>query len=109
VSSGCAPADIVHGAIVSLADRSVQLMKRAGLEPEFTLVGGIARFETMARVLAERLRAPVNVPPGDLAQYTGAIGAALLGHRRLRKLADAGRLDERVEARLAATGTATPY
>jgi predicted CoA-substrate-specific enzyme activase len=109
VSSGCAPADIVHGAIVSLADRSVQLMKRAGLEPEFTLVGGIARFETMARVLAERLKAPLNVPPGDLAQYTGALGAALLGHRRLRKLADAGRLDERVEARLAATGTATPY
>ncbi len=109
VSSGCAPADIVHGAIVSLADRSVQLMKRAGLEPEFTLVGGIARFETMARVLAERLKAPLNVPPGDLAQYTGAIGAALLGHRRLKKLADAGRLDERVETRLAASGTATPY
>lgn len=106
VSSGAAPADIMHGAIVSLADRSVQLMKRAGLEPEFTLVGGIARFAAMARVLSERLKAAVNVPPEDLSQYTAAVGAALLGLRRLRKLRVEGRLDSHLGQRPAASESA---
>ncbi len=86
VSSGCTPGDIMHGAIVSLVDRSVQLMKRVQMEPEFTLVGGILRFETMGRVVRERLKAQANVPPDDLPQYTAAVGAAILGQRRLQKL-----------------------
>lgn len=86
VSAGATPGDIMHGAIVSLVDRSVQLMKRVQMEPEFTLVGGILRFETMARVVRDKLKAEVNVPPGDWPQYTAAIGAAILAHRRLQKL-----------------------
>ena len=83
LSQGVAPADIMHGAIVSLVGRSVQLMKRVKLEPEFTLIGGILRFEAMGRVVKEALKAEVNVPPGDLVQYVSAYGAALLGQRRL--------------------------
>ncbi|VAX41008.1 hypothetical protein MNBD_PLANCTO03-1572, partial [hydrothermal vent metagenome] len=49
LSLGTAPADIMQGAIQSLVDRSVQLMKRVRAEPEYTLVGGILRFQTMAR------------------------------------------------------------
>ncbi len=88
LSQGNSPADIMHGAIVSLVDRSVQLMKRVQMEPEFTLVGGILRFDTMARIIREKLGAAVNVPEGDLVQFTAALGAALLAHYRLRKLAD---------------------
>ena len=95
VSTGATPADIMHGAVVSLVDRSVQLMKRVQMEPEFTLVGGILRFETMARVMRERLKTSVNVPSGDLVQCTAAIGAALLAQRRLEKLGQEGRLRER--------------
>lgn len=87
LSEGAAPADIMHGAIVSLVDRSIQLMKRVRMEPEFTLVGGILRFERMVRVVEGALGARVNVLPGDLVQYTSAFGAALLGQRRLRRLA----------------------
>jgi (R)-2-hydroxyacyl-CoA dehydratese activating ATPase len=86
VSSGAAPADIMHGAMRSLVQRSVQLMKRVKMEPEFTLVGGIMRFPTMTRVMREQLAAEVNVPPEALVQYTGAIGAAVLARRRLEKL-----------------------
>lgn len=86
VSSGATPADIMHGAIVSLVDRSVQLMKRVQMEPEYTVVGGILRFETMVRVVGEKLNATVNVPPGDLVQYTAAVGAAILAQQRLKKL-----------------------
>lgn len=86
VSAGIPPADIMHGAIVSLVERSVQLMKRVQLEPEYTLVGGILRFETMARVVAEQLKSKVNVPAGDMPQFTAAVGAAILAHRRLEKI-----------------------
>jgi activator of 2-hydroxyglutaryl-CoA dehydratase len=88
LSEGAAPADIMHGAIVSLVDRSVQLMKRVRMEPEFTLVGGILRFERMIRVVENALGTSVNVLPGDLVQYTSAFGAALLAQRRLRRLAE---------------------
>ncbi len=90
LSQGSAPADIMQGAIVSLVDRSVQLMKRVQMEPEFTLVGGILRFETMAKVVQEKLGAKVNVPEGDMVQYVAALGAALLAQHRLRKLSEQG-------------------
>lgn len=90
LSQGSAPADIMQGAIASLVDRSVQLMKRVQMEPEFTLVGGILRFETMAKVVQEKLGAKVNVPEGDLVQFVAALGAALLAQHRLRKLSEQG-------------------
>ncbi len=87
LSQGVAPADIMHGAIVSLVGRSVQLMKRVQMEPEFTLIGGILRFQTMARVARETLGENVNVPPDDLVQLVAALGAAILGQLRLEALA----------------------
>jgi predicted CoA-substrate-specific enzyme activase len=87
LSNGVAPADIMYGAVVSLVGRSVQLMKRVHMEPEFTLIGGILRFETMARVVREAVNAEVNVPPADMVQYVSALGAALLGARRLKRAA----------------------
>ncbi|HBY92445.1 MAG: acyl-CoA dehydratase activase [Ardenticatenaceae bacterium] len=93
VSAGATPADIMHGAIVSLVDRSAQLMKRVKMEPEYTVSGGIMRFETMVRVVRNKLKAEVNVPPGDMVQYLGAIGAAMLGHRRLEKIRLGGRTE----------------
>jgi len=88
LSEGMAPADIMHGAIVSLVGRSVQLMKRVRMQPEFTLIGGILRFETMVAVISRELNAEVNVPDGDLVQSTPALGAAILGQQRVRKLAE---------------------
>jgi (R)-2-hydroxyacyl-CoA dehydratese activating ATPase len=90
LSQGAAPADIMHGSIISLVDRSVQLLKRVRMEPEFTLIGGILRFETMARVVREYLQTDVNVPEGEMVQFTTALGAAVLGHRRLEKLQEEG-------------------
>ncbi len=88
LSEGMAPADIMQGAVVSLVGRSVQLMKRVRMEPEYTLIGGILRFERMVDVVRQELSADVNVPEGDLVQFIPALGAAILGHQRLRKLKD---------------------
>jgi activator of 2-hydroxyglutaryl-CoA dehydratase len=95
LSHGSSPADIMHGSIVSLVDRSVQLMKRVQMEPEFTLIGGILRFDKMAAVIREKLGTEVNVPPGEEVQYVAAFGAALLAHRRMWKLTlEASQLEE---------------
>ncbi|MDA8033788.1 MAG: acyl-CoA dehydratase activase [Actinomycetota bacterium] len=86
LSQGIAPADIMHGAIASLVSRSVQLMKRAKMEPEHTLIGGILRFETMASLLRESLGGVVNVPSTDDVQHVLALGAALAGRQRHRSV-----------------------
>jgi predicted CoA-substrate-specific enzyme activase len=86
LSMGTAPADIMQGAIESLVSRSVQLMKRVKAEPEYTLVGGILRFDTMAEAVRKQLKAEVNVPEGDMVQFVAALGAAILGQRRLEIL-----------------------
>jgi predicted CoA-substrate-specific enzyme activase len=90
LSQGAAPADIMRGAIDSLVGRSLQLMKRVNMEPEFTLIGGILRFTTMVDVIRHELQADVNVPEGELVQFVAAYGAACLGHRRLQKLEEEG-------------------
>jgi predicted CoA-substrate-specific enzyme activase len=86
LSLGNSPADIMHGAFASLVSRAVQLLKRVRMEPEYTLIGGILRFETMVKVIGEEVKGDVNVPKGDMVQYMPALGAAILGHTRLRKL-----------------------
>jgi predicted CoA-substrate-specific enzyme activase len=95
VSCGAAPADIVMGAMGSLVDRSVQLLRRVRLEAECTLVGGILRFAPLAALLRDRLAGAaggaVNVPEDDLPQYTAALGAAVLALRRATSGTDAVR------------------
>ncbi|MDP7598179.1 MAG: acyl-CoA dehydratase activase [Acidimicrobiales bacterium] len=86
LSLGTAPADIMQGAIESLTSRSVQLMKRVRAEPEFTLIGGILRFQTMGQLVSEILESDVNIPDTDMVQHVQALGCAILGHRRLEKI-----------------------
>lgn len=90
LSLGTPPADIMQGAIESLTGRSVQLMKRIKALPEYTLVGGILRFSTMAQAVRDRIESEVNVPPDDMCQYVGAVGAGILGHRRLQVITRKG-------------------
>ena len=86
LSLGTPPADIMRGALESLVDRSIQLMRRVRAEAGYTLVGGILRFELMAASVRHHLKSEVNVPEGDLVQYVAALGAAILGQRRIAKL-----------------------
>ena len=90
LSEGTPPADIMHGALVSLVGRSLQLMKRVQMEPEFTMIGGILRIGKMVDVVRAELGRPVNVPEGDLVQYASALGAAIAGRIRVERLAEAG-------------------
>jgi predicted CoA-substrate-specific enzyme activase len=86
LSQGCAPSDIMQGAIVSLVDRAIQLLKRVRMEPDVAIIGGILRFPSMGRALREQLGDAAYIPEGDDPQFFAALGAAHLGHRRLEQI-----------------------
>jgi predicted CoA-substrate-specific enzyme activase len=87
VSEGVSVENILRGIHDSLADRALSLLKRVGLDDAVTLIGGVARQAGMVAALRERLGVPVRVP--EEPQLTTALGAALLGLQRFRKLAAA--------------------
>jgi predicted CoA-substrate-specific enzyme activase len=89
LSLGTAPSDIMWGAMESLVGRSVQLMKRVKGTPEYTLIGGILRFDRMEQSVSEQLKSDVNVPEPGTVQFVSALGAALLARHRLKKLRQA--------------------
>ena len=98
LSNGVPPEDIMFGASMSLTKRSVQLLKRVKPEAEVTVVGGILRWPSMVKAIAEELKLAVNVAEDDLPQFTAALGCAILGHIRLdRKKADGPNNKDRVE------------
>jgi predicted CoA-substrate-specific enzyme activase len=86
LSLGSAPSDIMHGAMSSLVKRAIQLLKRVKMESQITLTGGIMRFKTMIDVLTENVEEKINVPQGDMVQFTTALGAATLALQRLEKI-----------------------
>jgi activator of 2-hydroxyglutaryl-CoA dehydratase len=81
VSSGVSVEDILRGIHDSLADRAGALLKRVGLNAELTFIGGVAHQQGMVRALEQRLNVKVNV--AEDCEYVCALGAALLGLRRL--------------------------
>lgn len=90
LTSGTKPEDIMYGSVLSLAGRAHQLMKRVGMEPEFTFCGGMSRNEAFVKAIKHELGAPVNVPDGEMGHFNGALGAGLLALDRVRKLQAAG-------------------
>ncbi len=83
VSQGESTNDILRGVHDSLAERAVLLLKRIGIASEITLVGGMGRQAGMLRALEQALEQPVNVAAEP--EIASALGAALLGKRRLEK------------------------
>ena len=87
VSEGVTVENILRGIHNSLADLALSLLKRVGLDGDVTFIGGVARQEGMIQALRDKLGVAVNVPAEP--QLTTALGAALLGLQRFRKLAAA--------------------
>lgn len=87
ISEGATVENILRGIHNSLADRSLLLLKRVGLDGDVTLIGGVALQDGMIASLREKLGVTVNVPKEP--HLTAALGAALLGLQRYRKLVTA--------------------
>jgi predicted CoA-substrate-specific enzyme activase len=83
VSLGQSVPNIVRGIHDSLAQRAQQLLKRVGIEPEVTFVGGMALQKGMVQSLEATLGQKVNV--ADRPDFVAALGAALLARQRLTR------------------------
>ncbi|MHA2102885.1 MAG: acyl-CoA dehydratase activase [Candidatus Hodarchaeales archaeon] len=74
--------DIVSGVFLSIADRTTTLLRRVGLKPELTLTGGLVKNLGFIQALENRTKMKVQTDP--LGHYAGALGAAILSHRRIQ-------------------------
>ena len=102
VSTGVGVEDILRGIYDSLADRSALLLKRVqtrgkvaapaaandqkSSHDEMMFIGGVATQRGMVKALEQRLGIKVEVP--NDCEYVCAIGAALLGLKRLQSRDD---------------------
>jgi predicted CoA-substrate-specific enzyme activase len=82
VSTGLGVEDIMRGIYDSLADRAALLLKRVGPGASVVFIGGVATQRGMVKALEDRIQIPVMVPPD--CEYICALGAALLGLKRLQ-------------------------
>lgn len=83
VSTGLSVEDIMRGIYDSLADRAALLLKRVGGGDDLVLIGGVATQRGMVKALEDHLKIPVTVP--ENCEYVCALGAALLGLKRLQQ------------------------
>jgi len=93
VSRGVSTPDILKGIHLSMAGRLVKLLKSAGCEDQVLVTGGLANDEgllcAMAEVATERgLALAIESHPHSI--LAGALGAAIWGAFRHRKLAERG-------------------
>jgi predicted CoA-substrate-specific enzyme activase len=74
--------DILAGVHAAIANRTVALVRRVGMDPEVTFTGGVSRNIGMRRAIEEKLGVPINASSDS--HYTGAIGAAIYALERMR-------------------------
>lgn len=82
VSLGVTVENILRGIHDSLAERAGMLLKRVGMGDEITFIGGVAQQAGIVKALQEKLKVKVVVP--ESSEYACALGASLLGLRRLK-------------------------
>ena len=75
--------DIVRGIHRSIAGRVAGLAKRVGIEDAIVMAGGVARNKGVVIALEEELGKKIYTSP--LAQYAGALGAALCAYEKLQR------------------------
>jgi len=67
--------DILWGVHLSIASRSIGLLRRVGIEEKVTFTGGVAKNSGMVAAIEKGLNMKLNVSPES--HYMGALGASL--------------------------------
>ncbi len=75
--------DIALGAIESICRRTVHFARRLSLEEDIYFSGGLAGYPVFQNMLERELNLPILTH--ELSQYTGALGAAVIGWQKGRK------------------------
>ncbi|MBD3407945.1 MAG: 2-hydroxyglutaryl-CoA dehydratase [Candidatus Lokiarchaeota archaeon] len=84
IGSGKEPPDIAAGIHLSMASKVGSLARRVGIVPPIALTGGVALNPAFKHYLELSLEHSLWIP--DTPQYTGALGAAVLGHLAREKV-----------------------
>lgn len=77
VNEGLPLPDIFSGICTSVANIVVSQTRRFGMAPTYTIVGGVAKLESVVDIIKGKLTGEYHPFPHD-PQYAAAIGAALL-------------------------------
>lgn len=83
LANGVKRPDLVAGICRSVASRVAALARRAGVTERVCMSGGVAKNSAVRQAISEELGVPVSFDP--LAQYFGAIGAALWAYKEANK------------------------
>lgn len=75
MSKGKKIEDILWGVHLSIAARSIALLRRVGIEEQVTFTGGVSKNAAMIKALEQGLGLPLNV--SEESHFMGALGAAL--------------------------------
>ncbi|HBC27131.1 MAG TPA: 2-hydroxyglutaryl-CoA dehydratase, partial [Ruminococcaceae bacterium] len=75
--------DIINGIHHSIAARVVGLARRVGVRDQVVMTGGVAQNIGVVSALEEELGHKVYTSP--LAQYAGALGAALFAYQKANR------------------------
>lgn len=81
IARGVQPADIALGLHVSMAKRSVSMLRRVTLSSPVVFTGGVAQNTCMKGLLSRELKTAVIAP--EYSQFAGALGAALLIKKKI--------------------------
>ena len=83
VSEGRAVDDILHAVHNAVADRTLSLLERIGMEGEVAMTGGVAKNMGVVRALEEKIGVPLAIHSEP--QIVGALGAALIAAGRITR------------------------
>ncbi|MDR2089598.1 MAG: acyl-CoA dehydratase activase [Clostridiales Family XIII bacterium] len=83
LARGASRNDVLGAVFRSVAARAASLAKRLGVVPEAIMTGGVAKNDGVREALEEELGVDISVSP--LAQYAGALGAAVYALRGMRR------------------------
>lgn len=83
LAGGTSMEDLVAGICDSVAARVASQVKRLGIKPQVCMTGGVAQNDAVRIALEKELETEIKVSP--LAQYMGAIGAALHAYSKAQK------------------------
>ncbi|MBN2283402.1 MAG: hypothetical protein JXO48_05890 [Deltaproteobacteria bacterium] len=99
INEGANIPDIIKGLHISLTNRVAVLVNRVGLREKVVVTGGVAKNRGVVAALGQKLGSAITSLDGTIdPQLIGALGAAVLAHRRLLKEENAGR-EETTESR----------
>lgn len=83
LAQGSDKRDIINGVHHSIAARMSGLARRVGIRDQVVMTGGVAQNTGVVSALEEELGHTVHTSP--LAQYAGALGAALFAYQKANR------------------------